>query len=116
MSNKINVVFLLLLFIFSISTIANSGTTGKIAGFVKDSQTGDILAGANVVIEGTTMGAATDVNGYYFIINIPPGKYRVQASMMGYQAVVKTEVQVVIDLTTKLDFELSTTMCILKPV
>jgi len=110
MRSKFYSITLLLLFIFSISTVANSGTTGKIAGIVTDKGTGDSLPGANVVIEGTTMGAAADAQGYYFIINVPPGKYRLRAMMMGYRAIIKTEVQVIIDLTTKVDFELETTV------
>jgi len=110
MRSKLYSVTVLLLFIFSISTVANSGTTGKIAGIVTDKETGDPLPGANVVIEGATMGAATDAQGYYFIINVPPGKYRLRAMMMGYQAIIKTEVQVIIDLTTKVDFALETTI------
>ena len=110
MNNKRHLFALAFLFIFLASTIAYSGTTGKIAGVVKDKQSGMPLAGANVIIEGTTMGAAADENGYFFIINIPPGKYRVRASMMGYHSVVQTEVQVVVDLTTKLNFDLPSTI------
>lgn len=103
-------VVLLLFLVLLMSTIANSGTTGKISGVVKDKSTGDPLPGASVIIEGTTMGAAADGNGYYFIINVPPGKYRVKAMMMGYKSTVTTDVQVVIDLTTKADFQLEQTV------
>ncbi|MBK7980439.1 MAG: carboxypeptidase-like regulatory domain-containing protein [Ignavibacteriae bacterium] len=48
------------------------GVTGKISGVIKDSQTGEPLIGANILIEGTNLGAATDVNGNYVILNIPP--------------------------------------------
>ena len=47
-------------------TFALGGTTGKIAGFVKDKETGDPLPGVSVTIEGTMMGAATDIDGYYW--------------------------------------------------
>lgn len=110
MHNKFNVVALLLVFTFVIATTVNSGTTGKIAGVIKDKATGTPLAGANVVIEGTTLGAAADGNGYFFMINVPPGKYRLKAMMMGYKALIKTDVQVIIDLTTKIDFELEPTV------
>jgi len=103
-------VVLLFLIILLMSTIAYSGTTGKISGVVKDKSTGESLAGASIVIEGTNMGAAADGNGYYFIINIPPGKYRLKAMMMGYKATVVTDVQVIIDLTTKVEFELEQTI------
>jgi len=61
-----------------------AGTTGKIAGRVVDANTGEPLIGVNVVISGTSMGAATDIDGNYFIINIPPGIYEIKASLVGY--------------------------------
>ncbi|HDL59838.1 MAG TPA: carboxypeptidase-like regulatory domain-containing protein, partial [candidate division WOR-3 bacterium] len=45
-----------------------AGTTGKITGRVIDKETGDPLPGANVVIVGTKIGTATDLDGYYFLI------------------------------------------------
>ncbi|MDZ7378271.1 MAG: TonB-dependent receptor, partial [candidate division KSB1 bacterium] len=82
------------------------GTTGKIAGRVVDAETGAPLPGVNVIIEGTRIGAATDVNGYYVILNVPPGTYALQASMIGYARVTATNVVVNVDLTTTVDFRL----------
>ena len=45
-----------------------AGNTGKIAGEVKDAQTGEPVIGASVLIEGTTQGAATNLDGYYVAI------------------------------------------------
>jgi len=84
-----------------------AGTTGKIAGKVVDAKTREALIGVNVIIEGTVLGAATDLDGNYAIINIPPGVYNVKASAVGYSPVTKTDVRVSIDLTTTLNFELS---------
>lgn len=89
---------------------AFSGTTGKIAGTVEDANTGTPLPGVNVIIEGTTMGAATDVHGYFFIINVPPGIYTVKASIIGYEVQSKTGVNVRSDFTTKVDFQIKTTV------
>ena len=97
----------LLFFVFQDVTMA--GITGKISGTVKDAETGEALPGVNVVLVGTIQGAATDVDGYYFIVNIPPGTYSVTASMMGYRSVRKTEVSVTADRTTPLDFDLKMT-------
>ena len=80
------------------------GTTGKIAGSVKDAVTGQPLFGCNVVIEGTTMGGATDANGEYFIINVRPGQYTLRATFLGYKAYKVTNIQVVVDLTARVDF------------
>ncbi len=83
-----------------------AGTTGKIVGKVTDAKTGDPLPGVNVLIEGTTMGAATDLTGRYLILNVPPGTYTLTASMIGYAKKSLTNVQVSIDLTTRIDFAL----------
>lgn len=79
------------------------GTTGKIAGKVTDAQTGEPLPGANVILEGTTKGAASDANGNYAILNVPPGKYNVRFRFIGYRSVLITNVQVNVDFTTRLD-------------
>ncbi len=87
-----------------------AGTTGKIAGRVIDKEAREGLTGANVVIAGTTMGAATDANGYFFILQVPPGTYSVKATMLGFEAVTFTNVKVTVDLTTKLDFKMASTV------
>ena len=93
-----------------LSFLAFGGTTGKIAGTVKDAKTGDAIIGANVIIEGTTLGAAANIDGYYVILNVPPGKYNVVASAVGYTREVLTGVSVSIDLTTTLDIKMSSTV------
>jgi len=55
-----------------------AGTTGKIVGQVVDAETGEPLPGANIQIEGTPMGAATDEDGQFLIINVPVGTYTVE--------------------------------------
>jgi len=86
------------------------GTTGKITGLVQDASTGEGLAGANIIIQGTYMGAATNVDGYYVILNIPPGIYDVQVTMIGYTSIRSSGVRVSIDFTTTLDFQLGHTV------
>ncbi len=82
------------------------GTTGKLAGTVKDAETGEPLIGVNVLIEGTARGAASDTKGYYFVHNLPPGEYTVVARMIGYQTVRTQRVKISIDLTTSLNLSL----------
>jgi hypothetical protein len=79
---------------------------GKITGVVKDASSGEPVVGANVVIEGTLMGAAADENGVYFILNVPPGTYSVAASAVGYARGVVRGVRVGSDQTVTLDFSL----------
>ncbi len=103
-SNNILVLpFLILLLMFNFLI---AGTTGKISGIVTDSENGEPLPGTNVVLEGQYMGAATGLDGYYVILNIPPGEYTVQVSMIGYQTETMTNVRVSIDRTINLNFAL----------
>ncbi len=83
-----------------------AGTTGKIAGKVVDKTTGQSLVGVNVLIVGTTMGASTDLNGDYSILNVPPGSHVLRASMVGYTTLQITGVVVNIDLTTTVNVQL----------
>ncbi len=86
------------------------GTSGKIAGTVRDAKSGEPLPGVNVLVEGTTLGAATGSDGSYFILNVPPGTYSVRAQMIGYRPVVVAGVLVRVDLTTEVNFQLEETV------
>ena len=59
------------------------------------------------MVEGTVLGAATDIEGNYFILQVPPGTYTVRFTMIGYQTVVMNDVRIRVDLTTTLDGRLS---------
>ncbi len=96
----------LLIFLF-IPSFIYSGTTGKLSGTIKDAQTGEALIGANVVIEGTNFGSATNINGEYVILNIPPGKYNVKFSFIGYETLLLQDVVITIDQTTLLNVQLN---------
>ena len=84
-----------------------AGTTGKISGVVTDAQTGEVIIGASVVITGTSYGSPTDIYGGFMILNLPPGEYSLRASSIGYTAMTQTQVRVVIDQTTPLNFKLA---------
>ncbi len=102
---------------FSLAPSLHAGTTGKIAGIVKDSG-GDAIPGANIVIQTQIVngkevamsppaGASTDADGTYFIINLPPGQYVVECSFIGYQTTVKKPIAVAVDRTTNVNFSMS---------
>ncbi len=91
--------------LLALAALALAGETGKIAGHVLD-EAGRPLVSANVVIAGQTMGAASDVHGYYVILNVPVGMYAAEASMIGYRAMNVTEVRVEPDRTSRVDFRL----------
>lgn len=96
------------LFVLMLTSQIFAGSTGKLAGRVTDGANGDGLPFANVFIAGTNLGAATDVDGYFTVLNIPPGVYTVTASIVGYQKQTVTDVRVNVDFTTRLNFELNT--------
>ncbi|MBD3376396.1 TonB-dependent receptor plug domain-containing protein [candidate division KSB1 bacterium] len=101
-------VFALVLLMVVPNTFA--ATTGKIAGRIVDAETGEPLPGVNVQLVGLPYGAATDVDGYFYIINVRPGRYKIKASYIGYESVTMENVQVIVDRTTPLDFKLRTTV------
>ncbi len=97
------IIIILVLCCFSISF---AGQTGKIAGKILDAETNEPLIAVNIFIIGTNMGAATDINGEYYIINVPPGVYSVRASLIGFAPVTVSNIRVSVDKTSKIDFEL----------
>ena len=80
--------------------------TGKITGIVTDRETGQPLAGAQIIVEGTGRMTLSQENGRYFLLNIPPGTYTVTAQLIGYATVRHENVQVSIDVTRTVDFAL----------
>lgn len=77
-----NSVFTALFLLVSTFALAQNGS---LSGKVLDSKTNEPIIGANVVIEGTTVGAATDVDGKFEIKNIKPGTYNVVVSFVTYK-------------------------------
>jgi len=108
-SSKLHFSYLALA-VLVLAGIALAANTGTVAGRVTDSKNGEPLVGASVVIDGTEQGNATDANGQYQIINVPPGTYSVTATTMGYNDQRKTGVLVVQDRTVTVDFTLSPTV------
>ena len=80
--------------------------TGTVSGQVTDESTADVLIGASVVILGSTIGSATDVDGQYVIEDLDPGTYTLRASFVGFQS-EETEVTVESGSTVEVDFVLA---------
>jgi len=89
------------------ASVLFAGTTGKISGRVVDGSTGEPLPGCNILLEGTVLGAASDLDGNYYILNIPPGTYTLRFMMIGYGQLKVTDVEVMVDFTTTIDAELN---------
>ena len=98
-----------LLLLVALPGVALAQGTGTLAGRVTDATSGETLPGANIRIEGTTLGAAANLNGEYRIIGVPVGTYEVTASFSGYQPITITDVAINNGYTRDLSFELSST-------
>ena len=94
-----------------IAASLSAGTTGKIAGSIRDANTGEPLIGANVILKGTYLGASTDVDGYFSIIDVPVGEYTLEVDIIGYKTVVYPDVKVLQGQTTKVNFKLEEAPC-----
>ncbi len=94
-------------FLFLIGSSPAFAQTGKVTGVVTDAQTGEPLVGAQVYLEGTGRGALTSENGRYFIVNLQPRVYVVIAELLGYQTMRVENMQISIDITRQVNFELT---------
>jgi len=104
-------IVLLLALCFALAPVAaHAVTSGKVTGFVRDAATRDPLAGVTIGVEGTELRAISGSNGEYFILNVPVGTYRVEVQMIGYLPVRTQALTVSSDRSTRIDFELETTL------
>jgi outer membrane receptor protein involved in Fe transport len=103
MYKRVTITILLVLFV---TAGLFAASTGKIRGVVKDRETKEPLPGANVIVTGTQMGAATDINGEFIILNVPVGLYSLRTSFVGYRSVVVSNVKISVDLTTNINIDM----------
>jgi len=80
----------------------------QLKGTVTDALTGETLIGANVRIDGTSFGAATDIDGTYTISSVPAGMYTVIFSYIGYKTLEETGVVLTSGESLELNAEIST--------
>jgi len=95
-SHKIIILFLLLsscsfnsIFKLDKKPDSNLNNTFKISGYVTDRETKEPLIGADIVLSSTKFEESTDIEGFFSISNIPPGKYSVTVSYLGYRSFTK---------------------------
>ncbi|MBU1064600.1 carboxypeptidase-like regulatory domain-containing protein, partial [bacterium] len=105
---QVRKLLLILIFFLSLCTQLFAGNTGKIAGKIIDGQAGEPLVGANVIIVGTNLGAASGEDGYYYILQVPPGIYEMKVIYIGCKTVTVKGIRVNVDLTTRIDIDLET--------
>jgi hypothetical protein len=94
-----------LIFVFSLSLSAFS--QGTIRGQIVNPVNNQAVPFANVLVMGTELGAISSEDGFYEIVNVPPGLYNVRASFVGYKTSTAYEIQVNLAKAVQLDFELS---------
>jgi TonB-dependent receptor len=82
-----------IVFIVAFMVVKVFATTSNIEGYVKDAKTGEPLFGANIMLVGTSMGAATDITGKYLIQNVLPGTYKIRVTYIGYKEQI-TEIKI----------------------
>ncbi len=84
--------------------------TGKIEGTVRDQDTGQPLAGVQVIVEGTQLGNVTNADGYYFVLNVSPGRRSITFSYTGYQKTTVENQLLLAGQTTTVDCNMSSTI------
>jgi hypothetical protein len=81
-------------------------SSGKIVGTITDAESGETLPGANILVVGTSLGAAADIDGEYLILQAPPGEHSLRITMVGYATVLVENVKVNTGLTARVDMAL----------
>jgi len=95
----------LVLFLVVWTGLIFAQTSGKVSGTVTD-ENGQPLAGANVVVLGTSFGGASDSDGNYYILQVPAGVYDIRADYIGYKSQTVDGVRIATGLTTFIDYGL----------
>jgi TonB-linked SusC/RagA family outer membrane protein len=93
--------------LFLLGTVSAIGQTGSIQGVVTDKTTKETLPGANVYIEGTTLGISTDLDGRYKLEDLKPGPVTLTVSFIGYKK-SSAQVTVLAGQTVTHDFAIET--------
>lgn len=105
----LRIVSLLFFAFLLIPALTFAQSTGSIGGRVIDAKDGLPLVGATIKIEGSKMGAVTNDNGEYVILNVDVGTYSLEAAYIGYDNLKVTNVRISVDQRTKVDFSMSVT-------
>ncbi len=103
---QISHLFLVMTLIFALSGMVQAGTWGKITGTVVDAENGQPIPGVNVIVQGMALGAVSNLEGQYTILNVPAGTYELKFSIIGYAEYRVQQVKVTIDITTVVNAKL----------
>jgi outer membrane receptor protein involved in Fe transport len=109
-------------FIFSVFIVCVFGslvfaqTTGKISGRVIDKESKEPLIGVNIMLDGTSIGSSTDIDGRYLIMNVPVGTYNMIVRIVGYREVTVKNLKVMVGFSTEQNVDMSSEAVELKEV
>jgi len=81
---------------------SNPGEISRITGEVYDGTTNEPLAGVNISIVGTTLGASTEIDGRFDIQRVPVGTYSVRVTAIGYTPFIATDIVVMVAKPTEI--------------
>ena len=98
------------LLLMSAAPSGSQTKTGILRGTVINGMTKEPVVGANVVLNGTTLGASTNANGTFDIFTIPVGNYGIRVSAVGYKPIVKTDIVVSSGKPASLSIEMMETV------
>ncbi len=100
---KMRILFILILFSFSISTFAQDAS---LRGKVVDAVNNDPLPFVNVVVSGTNIGTTTDLDGNFLLNGLQSGFVRIEASFVGYKKAISSEIEVSAANTNYIEIQL----------
>ena len=80
-----------------------------ISGFVRNDATGEPISYANIFLGETSLGSASNIDGYFVITNVPPGKYQLVASMIGFK-IYKEDIETQENLNIRINIRLTQTV------
>lgn len=103
---KIHVIKYIFLFLLAIPASLNAQQTGSISGKITDKTNNEELIGANILVDGTSLGAATDIDGNFIIKKVAEGEYTLKISYISYQSITIEKVKVVSGQVNKIDVRL----------
>lgn len=90
MRTKFSIITLVVTFIlFLINIECYAQNDNNVKGFVYEKSTGEPMMFCNVYLKGTTIGASTDINGYFNITRIPDGDYIICVTNLGYDTITE---------------------------
>lgn len=94
--------FLILFFI----VLDISAQNVKVYGVITNALNNEPISFANVVVDGTSLGTTSDIDGRYELMELQPGVYNFKCSFIGFNTIIQSEVQLTTNKSLRLDFKM----------